>query len=445
MIKWIKIFLTGVLVSMFFFPFEFTFLPTVNTKMAMAVVGLGILLVYLVRQGDLSIPKELLVLLFLAGSVSLISLFTMVYNRTPDAAYVTYIVSASVWLSSAFVVCVTIRGVHGRLDVPLIIYYFTAVCVFQCIIALVIDYNIAVQQFVDRWIVGGEFYHEIKRLYGIGAGLDIAGTRFSCDLIAIAFLLSRREGRLSWKNTLLLFVAFVVVSVIGNMIARTTLVGMALGIVLLAISATRLINDTLNSGVGKLMVISFFVALVAVPAVIFFYNSDQQFQELMRFGFEGFFSLAETGEWHVSSNDMLEGMIVWPDDIETWIIGDGYFQSQRWDPNYVGDAPIYEAGYYMGTDVGYCRFIFYFGVIGLIAISTVITYAALTCSNAFGDYKVMFLIVLLAGFIMWWKSSTDIFLFFAVFVCCSFLNSGEDEEEEESQEPVAVRRGFYRI
>ena len=38
--KWIKIILTGIIVSMFFFPFEFTFLPGVNTKMAMAGFGL---------------------------------------------------------------------------------------------------------------------------------------------------------------------------------------------------------------------------------------------------------------------------------------------------------------------------------------------------------------------------------------------------------------------
>ena len=45
--KLIKILLAGIAVSFYFFPFEFTFLPEVNTRMAMAGVGLGL---YLVRQ-----------------------------------------------------------------------------------------------------------------------------------------------------------------------------------------------------------------------------------------------------------------------------------------------------------------------------------------------------------------------------------------------------------
>ena len=79
-------------------------------------------------------------------------------------------------------------------------------------------------------------------------------------------------------------------------------------------------------------------------------RTNPEFYELTRFAFEGFFSLAEKGEWEVASNEMLKNMIVYPDEFKTWMIGDGYFLNQRYDPNYIGDAT--EGGFYMGTDIG---------------------------------------------------------------------------------------------
>ena len=57
-------------------------------------------------------------------------------------------------------------------------------------------------------------------------------------------------------------------------------------------------------------------------------------------------------------------MIVFPDNLHTWIIGDGYFDNPfNRDMNYIG--PNF-GGYYMATDIGYLRFLFYVGLIGLL-------------------------------------------------------------------------------
>ena len=60
-------------------------------------------------------------------------------------------------------------------------------------------------------------------------------------------------------------------------------------------------------------------------------------------------------------------MVVFPDNWVTWLIGDGYAANPMdktlsfFDPYYTG--PIYH-GYYKGTDIGYLRYIFYFGLVG---------------------------------------------------------------------------------
>ncbi len=428
--KWFYIILTGIVVSLFYFPFEFTFLPGINTKMMMAGLGLVLVLLSLIYQREPLVPKSLFILFLIASSVSLVSFFSITYNRTPDTAYVNYIISAAVWLSAAFVACTVIHRVHGYINVDLIVFYLASVCVFQCVIALVIDYVPVVQHFVDRWVVGGAFYHDIHRLYGIGTGLDVAGTRFSCVLVALGYFIGRKSGDFKGWLLALLFLAFALITVIGNMIARTTLVGAALGLGYVLLCGLNLMRQPFQARSTRFIGTIGTVLLVTVPVIIIFYNTNEQFHDLIRFGFEGFFSLAETGKWEVSSNEVLEGMVVWPEDLETWIIGDGYFQSQRWDPNYVGDAPEYGAGYYMGTDIGYCRFVFYFGLVGLLAISSVMIYAAFICVKEYPKYALLFWIALLAGFIMWWKAATDIFVFFTIFICASFFKEEETPELE---------------
>ena len=71
----------------------------------------------------------------------------------------------------------------------------------------------------------------------------------------------------------------------------------------------------------------------------------------------------------------------------------------------------------MGTDIGYLRFIFYFGLIGLSTFVLFIIYSAQLCVKAFPKYKLMFFSILLVGLVVWLKVSTDIFLVFALFIC----------------------------
>lgn len=115
--------------------------------------------------------------------------------------------------------------------------------------------------------------------------------------------------------------------------------------------------------------------------------------------------MAEKGKWIVRSNQMMESMIVWPDNLKTWIIGDGYFENPMNDFYY--DGPLYD--YYMGVDTGYCRFVFYFGILGLIALSSVFVTATIICSRNNPKFAVVFWLILLLNFICWLKVASDLF------------------------------------
>ena len=428
MLKFLAVLFTGVIVSFYYFPFEFSFLPGINTKMGLAVVGLAIAAFQLSKKKSQGVPKDIFAITVLSIVVSLIGLFSVIFNNTPDYAYATYVVSMCVWLSGAYATCILIKKVHDGLSLETVTFYLTAVCVFQCIIALIIDANLAVKNFVDAYIMQDqELLTELERIYGIGAYLDIAGVRFSACLILLTFAINKNKDKMSNAQMLVALVAFVVIAVVGNMIARTTIVGVVLSLTCVAI--TFRLNSVSNS-FFRLLRVALLVLIVALPVSIYLYNNNLQFHELSRFAFEGFFNLFETGEWQIDSNEKLKTMIVFPDNAKTWIIGDGYFTNPYYtDPTYVGYQP---GGYYMGTDIGYLRFIFYFGLIGLIAFSIFFVTSAKVCIAKLPEYKLLVLFILLLGFVIWLKVATDVFLVFALLLCVGNMRDETQQLEMES-------------
>lgn len=397
--------------SFFLFPFEFTFLPGINTKMALAVCGLCMFGYNHLKGHNPHIKGNEVELIVVASLVSIVALFSAIYNNTHDLTYVSYVISMLVWVFGAFAVIESIRIVHSRVDLTLASNYLIAVCVIQCFLALVIDSSPAFKAIVDRYVAGMGFVdmdrlEDADRLYGIGCSLDVAGTRFAAILIIISQLLL--DKNCSNNRKILYIMAFLVVVVVGDMISRTTVIGAAIAISLIIISRRK---D------GKKSTLSLFLSFGAVAFLISsaLYRTSPIFHENIRFAFEGFFSLVEKGHWETNSNNILKDMIVFPESMKTWIIGDGYLlRPYDYDPHYVGKQ--YD-GFYMDTDIGYLRFIFYFGVVGLAVFSYFFIVVCRQLVSRFPSYKMMFLLILMLNFIIWFKVSTDIFLIMAFYLC----------------------------
>lgn len=432
---WIGILLIGILTSLYFFPVIFKAFPSQNTKNIMGAIGIVFLFMTLVYKRRFEIPKEIIFLFIISAGVSLISLVSMVYNQTPDNSYASFIRSTAIWFCGAYTLALLIRIIHGKITVGIILHYLVAVCVFQCAAAMLIEYNPSFRDFVDAHIEQGqEMLEGLNRLYGIGASLDVGGSRFAAVLAAMSVYIDIHKKEMSNTVLFLYIIAFIIITVIGNMIARTTLIGVGLGLAWLGIRWFQSLMRGESQASSKIIRIWGTALIITVPISVFLYTTNDTFKDLLRFGFEGFFNLVENGEWEISSTNKLETMVVFPEDLETWIIGDGYFENSRNDINYLGDAT--EEGFYMGTDIGYLRFIFYFGVIGLLLMCLMVIYATLICVNGFPDEKMLFFLVMLVNFIVWLKVSTDILLFFYLFIAGYVVDNAfpqEDLPEEDSQ------------
>lgn len=412
-IRVLSILIGVILASFYLFPFEFIALPGINTKMAMAAVGLVVFICQLSTRKIESIDYRYLILGVMAAMVSLASWATMTVHNTLDNSYLGYLMTLLVWLGGAYCLTRWIKLTHGKVSVEIVCNYLIVVCVVQCILALLIDYIPIFKIWVNSHI--GDFggmgpaagVDKYDRLYGIGAALDIAGSRFAAVIIMIVVM-----ARTNYKYQWLYLASFFIVGIIGNMIARTTTVGVIVAILYLCIPVNSEVKQQ-PMGTKQLYFKMFTLLVLVLPIIIFFYNSNPQFREGIRFGFEGFFGLAETGEWQSKSNDILRSMYRFPESLETWLLGDGYMNNPMGDPYYNG---YHWKGFYMGIDVGYLRFIYYFGMPGLIAIICFIIYAAIICIMRFPQYKWMFICILMLNMLVWLKVSTDLLVIFAAFL-----------------------------
>ena len=88
----------------------------------------------------------------------------------------------------------------------------------------------------------------------------------------------------------------------------------------------------------------------------------------------------------------------------------------------------------MATDVGYLRFIFYFGLIGLVAFMTFLNKAIAVCVKHSPQYRILFIAFLVINYLVWFKVATDIFLVFALFLCVSAQENEEGRLMELKEE-----------
>lgn len=434
MIKAFKAIGITILTSLVYFPFVTSWLPFANTKMIMAVIGLILLLFTGALSENGALRRSAIFIGLGSLAVSFVAFISEVVNNTNDDEFVSYFVSAWVWLMGAYTVIKAIDYAYGKATFRLLANFLIVVCVCQSILSQIIDNNQSVAEWVDSFMISTGFMGKPAgdRLYGVGCALDVAGLKFSAVLILNASLFFTVQGKRRWLKLVLYLSSFAVITLFGSMISRTTTIG---AVVALAYTVIYSITHRDNDSVGYFWRGFLISIAILIPLCAYFYHTSDGFRENMDFGFEGFFSLVRTGEWKVRSNEQLAGMVVWPDNLKTWLIGDGYFEGSSFDPYYTG---VYYSNFYMGTDVGYCRYIFYFGLIGLITLSGFFFLSAYICAKNNRPYALIFLLVLLMNFIGWYKVSSDIFPFFALFIMLGNGCEQTNSEPEISQAPVKL-------
>ena len=426
--------LTGLMMSFYFHPTELRVLPGYNTKIMLAIFGVAILVFNIIRTKDYSLSKGLLYSFMIAGAFSFVNYISLIINESDDYSYANYPISALIWILGAYGAINFIRWTHSKITVELVVRYLAGGAAFHGILSQLIDRNDSIRNFVTSIFYISDSMEEMNRLYSFGVGLDPAGVRFAVILIMIAGVLTlSKVVKKSIGLMIFYFLCFAIISVLGNIISRTTTVGMGLGLFVFAIS-TGLYKFVIKVSRIKIMRVFGIMLAIGIPIVVYYYNVNPSFQNQIEYGFEGFFSLFESGEFQTSSTDELSTMWVWPHDTQTWLIGSGLFLSNSSDFTYF-------------SDIGYCRFIFYSGLIGITVFGLYFIYNSIYFAIRYPRYRYIFLLMIVVTFVIWSKVATDIFQLYALFYAFTdeeeLYASDEDEapdelESKEESNPILM-------
>lgn len=395
-----------IICSCYYFPFTLKAFPSVNSKMFVAALG-GLFFVWKhIKNRTPAIRNEMLPILILGLLFSLSSYFSTVYNNTDDFAFATYFISMSVWLGGAYFVVYMLKQVYGTVTLKVVFFCMAVMCAGHCILAVVIDNFPALADITDFVFVQREkeYFETNPRLYSIGVGFDTAGIRFSCVLLGTAYLIKKAATNAERNCYIALFL---IIGTIGNMISRTTVVGLAVAVVYLLLSSRHCLKTRITLNKILWIMGACFVLVSLIYAGTYLYANSQGFRSSFDYGFEGFINWYKTGSYSTHSSDLLVNSIgdILPNNMKTWMIGDGYF-ADPFDPS----------AFYMGTDMGYIRFIFYCGMIGLAFFFFYFICCTYLLCKREENMNLFFLCLFMIQLIVWVKIPTDIFCFFALLL-----------------------------
>lgn len=404
----IRAVLLAVIVSFYLFPIGFHGLPeSLNTKQMLAAFGAVLFVLRSAAKAGMGFNLKYFISFIYAVAFSIWCYFSCTFNNTSDYAYATYFLSFFVWISGAYAVISFLRAAYGRVTLSILTQFIAIVCIAQGVIAVLVDNIPSLASFVDTWIIQDTVPKQVKRLYGIGCSLDSGGVRMCMAEVLIAHqLVTDRSLAHNRKMIVLYASAFIAIVILGNMIARTTTVGLILAIVYYIFYVNRIRRGRISRRQMSVKRLVFLIVVVAFIGATYLYNTNDDFHHNIRFAFEGFFNLLETGEFRTSSTDTLnERMWVWPWNLHGWVYGYGLFEWKYW----------YDLD--MQTDIGYCRFTLYCGLVGLVLFSLYFIYNASIVARKFKDARVFSLVLLALTFVIWIKVSTDIFQLYALLFC----------------------------
>ena len=395
--------LIGVLITCSYYSFELAALPSgPNTKMIVAVMGL-VWFAYdnLLRRSrrGVQLPQVMVVGLLFAGLYSIINILAIEVNGTDDYTYANYITTFLVWVFSVYPAIALMRITHGSVTLPILTHYLVAITLFQCATGLIMDNSPAFDEFNSKIVLWErDFFDRIERIRCFSTSLDLAGVRFALVLILIMALLTTDDSvRTNKGAALYLLFSFFVITGIGNMVARTTFTGTAVGLLLVCLQGIT--NFGRRGQGGGYLIWWFIIFSILMTAIgVYLYNTDEYYHDLLRFAFEGFFNLVEKGEFTTGSTEVLETMWKWPSDTKSWIIGTGIYGTWAY-----------------GTDIGYCRLILYSGLTGFVVFALSFVYYAYYFARKYPRYVWLFVAYLAMTFIVWVKVSTDIMMIYAFF------------------------------
>lgn len=316
--------------------------------------------IYMIKDGLLlnrKVKCRYIKTLFYPVLMSLFTVLSSVVNTITENTFIIFPFQVIYLLLLSYCTYYITKRFCKVISFYVITRYFLMTLVVQSVIAIVMFVNQPICLFLFD-LQGIDLTSRVIKMYfgvrliGLGCFYFGAGAIYGLGLIAIMPFMLKAKNK---QQLIKLILLYVYIFIVGIFFARTAMIGCVFSIVYLifCILIPKMCNKVF-------LVFRQFIIYLTVfgIALVFIYTSSPKLQEdygdIIDFGFEAFINLVENGELSTASSDGLTEyhLSIWPQNQKTYYIGD-----MRWTK---GDS------YYGDSDVGYVRLLFYFGVPGVI-------------------------------------------------------------------------------
>ena len=316
--------------------------------------------IYMIKDGLLlnrKVKCRYIKTLFYPVLMSLFTVLSSVVNTITENTFIIFPFQVIYLLLLSYCIYYITKRFCKVISFYVITRYFLMTLVVQSVIAIVMFVNQPICLFLFD-LQGIDLTSRVIKMYfgvrliGLGCFYFGAGAIYGLGLIAIMPFMLKAKNK---QQLIKLILLYVYIFIVGIFFARTAMIGCVFSIVYLifCILIPKMCNKVF-------LVFRQFIIYLTVfgIALVFIYTSSPKLQEdygdIIDFGFGAFINLVENGELSTASSDGLTEyhLSIWPQNQKTYYIGD-----MRWTK---GDS------YYGDSDVGYVRLLFYFGVPGVI-------------------------------------------------------------------------------
>lgn len=397
-----RFFMPSIFLFLYIYPLFLNGVP-ISSRVIFGILGF----ITILLKGNLNLDKIFLRPLNVAIYIVIISMITAIYNATYDFYFAFYIISIAVIFFAGYLFTFIFKRIIAKHDfITLVLRLFVYAIVAQSVIAVIFFVSPGIYSATTSIFPNTALYEEDTniigfRLIGLGSAFFRGGVINGLALITIIYLYHKNNIKKSliWAG-IYLFILFV-----GIMIARTTIIGLGISILYLILGKCE---TKRNSFLKKSKWIVSLFCITSLLAVFAIQYVDEQ---LLKFGFEFFYNYEKTGNFESASTNRLQEMYILPDNLKTWIIGDGKYNTA-------------DGHYYMSTDVGYLRLLFYGGLPMVLAfyyfswciIKQIYVIDKNRSLHIFLIYTFIYLLIL--GF----KGLADLNSFYLLICACTYMH-----------------------
>ena len=355
-------FIMGLLMFLYVYPLNFSFLPMIpSTRVMMGVFGGLMFILSNINKRCLLIEKDLSNVFLSLFLIVVITVISCINNHTTDYEMIIYPISVFLIICASFFYSKIYKSITRQdLKVDVVAELFISSVTIQGAIAVAMFLNPNIRELLLSLLKTSEvdamLFDQTDgfRLVGFGASFFSAGVINVFALILMGYRFRCMQNPNTMK-IILFFIQYLWIAFIGILMSRTTMLGIAFSFVIILYSSKiRSLKLSLKalSFVKGLLVLSILIITIflIIPRQVIY-----EYEDVTNWAFELFINYSENKSLEsASTNRLLEMLQTLPSQGKTWVIGDG-----RWIDKY--------GHYYMQTDVGYLRLVFYIGLIGTLA------------------------------------------------------------------------------